>query len=78
MIPEEYDYQKFKGNYVVVKTSGDKYKNLEDALNKLKRLIKDDKLFIELQNHSGYRKPSEIKRDIKNRAKARNISNGKT
>ena len=75
---EEFDSEKFKGNYVAVKETGDKVKNLEDALNKLKRLLKEDKLFIPLQNHSGYKKPSEIKRDRKNRAKARNRSNGTT
>lgn len=75
---EEFDREKFKGNYVVVKQSGDKDKNLEDALNKFKRILKEDKLFITLQNNSGYKKPSEVRRDKKNRAKARSRSNGTT
>ena len=75
---EEFDRDKFLGLYVVVKQSGDKDINLENALNKLKKKVKDSNLLVELQERSSYKKPSSVRRDIKNRAKARNKSHGKT
>ena len=45
--------------------------NVEKALRTLKRKIKDDGLFLELKNKEFYRKPSDIKREKKAKAKTR-------
>ena len=52
---------------VVVKNN-----NVEKALSIFKRKIKDSNLMFELREREYYKKPSEIKKEIKNKAKARN------
>ena len=45
--------------------------NLELALKKLKRKVKNSGLMLELKKRSYYEKPSKIKREKKNLAKLR-------
>ena len=45
--------------------------NVDMALRKLKRKIKDSNLFLELKEKSYFEKPSKIKREKKNLAIAR-------
>ena len=45
--------------------------NVEGALKILKRKIKDSNLFLELKNKSYFEKPSKLKREKRNLAKAR-------
>ena len=52
---------------VVVKNN-----NVERALSIFKRKIKDSNLMYEIREREYYKKPSEIKKEIKNKAKARN------
>ena len=52
---------------VVVKNN-----NYEKALSIFKRKIKDSKLMYELREREYYKKPSMVKKEIKNKAKARN------
>jgi len=52
---------------VVVKNN-----NVEKALSIFKRKVKDSNLMFELREREYYKKPSEIKKEIKNKAKARN------
>ena len=52
---------------VVVKNN-----NVEKGLSIFKRKIKDSNLMFELREREYYKKPSEIKKEIKNKAKARN------
>ncbi len=52
---------------VVVKNN-----NVERAIGIFKRKIKDSNLMYELREREYYKKPSEIKKEIKNKAKARN------
>ena len=52
---------------VVVKNN-----NVEKALSIFKRKIKDSNLMYELREREYYKKPSVIKKEIKNKAKARN------
>ena len=49
--------------------------NVEFALKKMKRMVKDSGLILELKSRSYYKKPSEIKREKKNMAKLRNKYN---
>ena len=49
-----------------------KHNNVERALSIFKRKIKDSNLMFELREREYYKKPSEIKKEIKNKAKARN------
>ena len=46
--------------------------NVEKALSIFKRKVKDSNLMYELREREYYKKPSEIKKEIKNKAKARN------
>ena len=46
--------------------------NVEWALKKLKRMIKDSGQILELKKRSYYKKKSEEKRENKNKAKLRN------
>lgn len=64
------DNDKIKGLYVDIR-KGDGSIELDKALQKLKRMIKDDNLMVKLQEKSYYIKPSEKKRERKNKAKAR-------
>ena len=52
---------------VVVKNN-----NYEKALSIFKRKVKDSNLIFELREREYYKKPSAIKKEIKNKAKARN------
>jgi len=45
--------------------------NVELALKKLKRKVKDSNLFLELKRKSYYEKPSKVKREKKNLQKLR-------
>ena len=42
--------------------------NIEKALRKFKRIVKDSELMLVLKNKSFYKKPSELKRERKNLA----------
>ena len=52
---------------VVVKNN-----NVEKALSIFKRKVKDSNLIFELREREYYKKPSAIRKEIKNKAKARN------
>ena len=52
---------------VVVKNN-----NYEKALSIFKRKVKDSNLIFELREREYYKKPSAIRKEIKNKAKARN------
>ena len=52
-----------------------KYNNVEWALKKLKRMVKDSGMILELKKRSYYKKKSEEKREKKNMAKLRNKYN---
>ena len=52
---------------VVVKNN-----NYEKALSIFKRKVKDSNLMFELREREYYKKPSAIKKEMKNKAKARN------
>jgi len=45
--------------------------NIEKALRKLKKEVKETKLLLELKQNEYYRKPSEIRRERKAKAKIR-------
>jgi len=45
--------------------------NVEGALKKFKRKVKDSEMMLELKKRSFYKKPSEIKREKRNLAKLR-------
>ena len=45
--------------------------NVELALKKLKKKVKDSNLFLELKKKTYFEKPSKIKREKRNLAKAR-------
>ena len=45
--------------------------NVEGALKKFKRIVKDSEMILELKKKSFYKKPSEIKREKRNLAKLR-------
>ena len=49
--------------------------NVEWALKKMKRMVKDSGMMLELKKRSYYKKPSEEKREKKNMAKLRNKYN---
>ena len=52
-----------------------KHNNVEWALKKLKRMVKDSGQILELKKRSYYKKKSEEKREKKNMAKLRNKYN---
>ena len=49
--------------------------NVELALKKMKRMVKESGLILELKQRSYYTKPSEVRREKKNKAKLRNKYN---
>ena len=49
-----------------------KNNNIDKALRILKRKIKEDRLFVTLREREHYRKPSDIKREKKAKARLRN------
>ena len=48
-----------------------KNNNIEFALKKFKRMVKDSELMVELRNRSFYEKPSKVKREKKNLQRSR-------
>ena len=48
-----------------------KYNNIEFALKKIKRMVKDSGMMLELKKRSYYKKPSAEKREKKSAQKAR-------
>ncbi len=52
-----------------------KNNNVEWALKKFKRMIKDSELMVELRNRSYYEKPSRVKREKKNLQRSRHKYN---
>ena len=58
--------------------------NIEKTLQIMKRKIKDTRLFVELRENEQYKKPSEVRRERKAKAKIREkyrtleTQNGKT
>ena len=71
IMPASTDELRFRGYYVELNQKIDKDKALEYALKKLKRIIKDSDLLLEIQRIQQFTKPSAIKRDKKQKAKAR-------
>jgi len=63
--------KELKGLYVEVSNNGDKTKNLEYALKKLKRMIKDDNLLVTVYEKSFFTKPSAKRRVEKAKSYAR-------
>ena len=51
--------------------------NVEWALKKMKRMVKDSGMMLDLRRRTYYEKPSEVKREKKNLAKLRNTYNNK-
>tara|TARA_R110000851_G_scaffold229420_1_gene382074 strand:- start:58 stop:288 length:231 start_codon:yes stop_codon:yes gene_type:complete len=49
--------------------------NIEFALKKFKRMIRDSELMVELRNRSFYEKPSRVKREKKNLQRSRHKYN---
>jgi small subunit ribosomal protein S21 len=49
-----------------------KNNNIDRALRILKRKIKEDRLFVTLREREFYRKPSDVKREKKAKARLRN------
>ena len=58
--------EKSRGLYVEVKNN-----NIEGALKKFKRKVKDSGLMVELRDRQYYEKPSEKRRREKNLSKSR-------
>ena len=52
-----------------------KNNNIEFALKKFKRMVKDSELMVELRNRSYYEKPSRVKREKKNLQRSRHKYN---
>ena len=52
-----------------------RHNNIEFALKKFKRMVKDSELMVELRNRSYYEKPSRIKREKKNLQRSRHKYN---
>lgn len=52
-----------------------KHNNIEKALRQLKRKVKDSKLLLDLKNREHYKKPSDIRREKRARAKFRAKNN---
>ena len=71
IMPVDVETIRLRGYYVEVNQKIDKDKALEYALKKLKRIIKDSDLLLEIQRTQQYTKPSAVKRDKKQKAKAR-------
>ena len=49
-----------------------KHNNAEKALSIFKRKVKDSNLMFELREREFYKKKSEVRKEAKNKAKARN------
>ena len=49
-----------------------KHNNAEKAISIFKRKVKDSGMMYELREREFYKKPSEIKKEVKSKAKARN------
>ena len=48
-----------------------RYNNIEFALKKFKRMVKDSELMVEVRNRAFYEKPSMVKREKKNLQRSR-------
>jgi ribosomal protein S21 len=77
IMPIEVELLKFRGYYVELNKKINKDKALEFALKKLKRMIKDNELMLDIQRSQQFTKPSAIRRDKKAKAKARQRSETK-
>ena len=71
IMPVDVDTIRMRGYYVELNQKIDKDKALEYALKKLKRIIKDSELLLEIQRTQHFTKKSALKRDKKQKAKAR-------
>lgn len=71
VMPVDVDSIKVNGYYVELNKKIDNDMALEYALKKLKRMIKDGGLMLEIQKSQHFTKPSTLKRDRKSKAKAR-------
>tara|TARA_R110001592_G_scaffold300130_2_gene571246 strand:- start:5 stop:232 length:228 start_codon:yes stop_codon:yes gene_type:complete len=49
-----------------------KHNNVEKAISIFKRKVKDSGMMYDLREREFYKKPSAIKKEMKNKAKARN------
>ena len=58
--------KKSRGLYVEVRNN-----NIEGALKKFKRMVKDSGMMVELRDRQYYEKPSETRRKKRNLAKSR-------
>jgi ribosomal protein S21 len=74
IMPVDVDTIRCKGYYVELNQKIDKDKALEGALKKLKRMIKDGELMLDIQRTQQFTKKSAVKRDQKAKAKARQRS----
>tara|TARA_B100001123_G_scaffold319151_1_gene357764 strand:- start:2993 stop:3199 length:207 start_codon:yes stop_codon:yes gene_type:complete len=59
-----------RGLYVEVRNN-----NIEFALKKFKRMVKDSGLMMELRDRQYYKKPSDVRKEKKHKAQARNRNN---
>ena len=60
--------KKLTGLYVEVRNN-----NIEGALKKFKRMVKDSGMMVELRDRQYYEKPSEARRKKRNLAKSRQM-----
>jgi small subunit ribosomal protein S21 len=60
--------KKSRGLYVEVRNN-----NIEGALKKFKRMVKDSGMMVELRDRQYYEKPSEARRKKRNLAKSRQM-----
>ena len=65
-------YKKKKQRGLMVEV---RHNNIELALKKFKRMVKDSGMILELKKRSFYEKPSKIRREKRNLAKLRNKYN---
>ena len=71
VMPLDTELLKFKGYYVELNKKIENDKALEFALKKLKRIIKDSDLLLEIQRTQYFTKPSALRRDKLSKARAR-------
>ena len=71
VMPIDVELLKFRGYCVKLNEKIDNDKALEYALKKLKRIIKDSDLLLEIQRTQHFTKPSAVKRDKLSKARAR-------
>ena len=76
-MPATVDELKFRGYYVELNPKIDNLKALDFALKKLKKMIKDSDMMLDIQRTQEFTKPSAIKREKKSKARARQRSETK-